>query len=104
MLMGMATGTLQGSGVRVVGPNGWCRGQEDVPKGVTRKPDWYPPGAWEDGSPFHAPGLGDPAERVPQAGPGGRACRVSCLEAHAGRVSGFCGSAAGATSITAKQP
>jgi hypothetical protein len=55
MPRGRATGTLQGSGVRVVRPTGWCRGQEDGPKGVTRKLDWYPPGAWEDGSPYHAP-------------------------------------------------
>jgi hypothetical protein len=65
MPRGRATGTLQGSGVRVVRPTGWCRGQEDGPKGVTRRLDWYPPGAWEDGSPYHAPGLGGPAKRVP---------------------------------------
>jgi hypothetical protein len=81
MPRGRATGTLQGSGVRVVRPTGWCRGQEDGPKGVTRKLDWHPPGAWEDGSPFHAPGLGSPAKRVPQTVPGGAVCGVSCMKA-----------------------
>jgi len=104
MPRGRATGTLQGSGVRVVRPTGWCRGQEDGPKGVTRRLDWYPPGAWEDGSPYHAPGLGGPAKRVPQTVPGGAVCGVSCMKADTGRVAGGCGSAGGATSITAKQP
>lgn len=104
MPRGRATGTLQGSGVRVVRPTGWCRGQEDGPKGVTRRLDWYPPGAWEDGSPDHAPGLGGPAKRVPQTVPGGAVCGVSCMKADTGRVAGGCGSARGATSITAKQP
>jgi hypothetical protein len=62
MPRGRATGTLQGSGVRVVRPTGWCRGQEDGPKGVTRRLDWYPPGAWEDGSPYHAPRVGRSSE------------------------------------------